>query len=209
VTASDAFNPAKRREVLAQAAAEDDDLDILFTRRAPAASRRPLVGVPAPAAPAQESEPERDPESPMKSVPSAAANAPVAPVQVVGEAPRKASRKPGTPAYVHQDLKLWMSQRAGQLTAQRGKRVTYTDLFFEALDEAGANLGSLFTTIAPSASGMPRAPRKLVVSGGVQISLALIDAQEQWMSAKETEYGVSRSVFVTMVLEHYREQHSN
>lgn len=181
-----AFDP-QRRVAEGLQEPEDDNFNILFgARKAGALTPAPLAAVPD--SPSRDAEPEVVEEG-------------VAPT--VKPITRRKS-KPGTPAYVHRDLQLWLGRRKGELAAQRGTKVTITDIFLEALESVGEDLGVLFRPAKVTSSGMPLAPKKPVVSGGVQISLSLIDAQEQWLDARAAEFEVSRSAFVSAVLEWHR-----
>jgi|GEM_PF-4889981 len=184
-----AFDP-QRRVAEGLQEPEDDNFNILFgARKAGALAPAPLAAVPY--SPPRDAEPDVVEE---RVAPEAA---------LVKPATRRKS-KPGTPAYVHRDLQLWLGRRKGELAAQRGAKVTITDIFLEALESVGEDLGVLFRPAKVTSSGMPLAPKKPVVSGGVQISLSLIDAQEQWLDARAAEFEVSRSAFVSAVLEWHR-----
>lgn len=186
-----------------------DDVESILRanqQQKPAATATPTVVSPTSGKKAATEKPKKAKPSVVKESPAAQDEAPSAP-RAVGR-PALKERDPEVVAprgyYVPSGVKKWLRDEA------RAREITQTDLLVMAFDAVDVDtLKASFSTMpVQPPGGMPRAPigkRKTSrVEDGVQTSLRLTGAQEDWIEGLREAVGAhSKSALVSTVLKTY------
>lgn len=213
----------EKRESLAEMfrgsapAVSDDFAEVLGAHAAIKSTRPEPASKPASAGKAKPS-PTKAPKRPRQSTVAAVVPAEdpapdtSGPTRAVGR-PRTVARDPEEVAprgfFVPSAIKKWLREEA------RNREVTQTDLLVMAFDAVPIEaIKDEFEAIpAQPTGGMPRSPivqrKSARVEDGVQTSLRLSGAQEEWIDAQKVAAGApSKSALVSVVLRMYRDQKS-